>query len=47
LHEWGVEVEESAAGKLVDHPGERDILDLLIGIAASHVAVVAGEPALD
>jgi len=47
LHKGGVEVEEAAAGKLVDHPCEGDVLDLLVGVAAAYVAVVPGEPALD
>jgi hypothetical protein len=47
VHEGDIEVEDLAAIELVDHPCKCDVLDLVVSIAASYVAVVTGEPALN
>jgi len=47
VHEGDIEVEDLAAIELVDHPCKCDVLDLVVSIAASYIAVVTGKPALD
>jgi hypothetical protein len=47
VHEGDIEVEDLATIELVDHPCKCDVLDLVVSIAASYVAVVTRKPALD
>lgn len=47
VHEVHIEVEKLAAVELVDHPCEGDVLDLVVGVATSYVAVVAWKPTLN
>ena len=47
LYEAHVEIKQIAGSELVDHPCEREVLDLVVWIAAAYIGVVAGEPALD
>jgi hypothetical protein len=47
VHEGDIEVEDLSTIELVDHPCECDVLDLVVSIAASYVAVVTRKPALD
>ena len=47
VYEGDIEVEDLAAIELVDHPCKCDVLDLVVSIAASYIAVVTGKPALN